>query len=75
MLLRFMTAIANITDALAFIGGLVAVWLTLTVMDDASNGGVPQVGSMVFAIAFAVIPYCISGTVHRLISLQRHFPD
>jgi len=75
MLLRIMIAVANLTDALAFIGGLTALWLTANVMNSAMEGGVPEVGSMVFAIAFAVIPYCISGTVHRLINLQRHFPD
>jgi hypothetical protein len=62
-----MKTIANILDALAILSAIIGLVL-FAYGFIGSAGGQAQIGTVIFAIGFAVIPYCISNIFRRAIS-------
>ena len=62
-----MKTIANILDAVAIVFALIGFVLFIYAFLG-SAGGQAQIGTVIFAIGFAVIPYCISNLFRRATS-------
>ena len=64
---RIITTIAHIFTLL---GGVLAVPSLFAAMGRAAAGE-PAIADLLFASAFVVVPYCIAGSLHRIVMLGR----
>jgi len=68
-----MRFIAMLFDAIALLGCIVGGWIAVTAMQAVSAS--QQDAGVAFGIAVAIIPYCLSGIIHRGALLDRIHKD